>query len=287
MKTETPLVKLDSFENMTLYAKLENRNPSGTIKYRTAKNMIDNAISSGILKEGMTIIEHTSGNMGIAIAYIGKKLGYPVTIIGGKLLTPEAKDIIRKYGAKLVEVDGWFIDCEKRVKEIISKNPESYFWVQQGSNPNSLESNFNLGLEIANQFYEQYKSRIDVFLASMGTGSTITGVGKALKERNPKTKVYLVLPDGEYKYVGVDDKGESTVPMPLFNPNIADGEVRVKESEAIEAAKILHRDYGHYVGISAGADFAAAKKVSREEKGNAVIIFPDSGDRYKHVLGEE
>ncbi len=287
MVAETPLVKLDSFGSMTLYAKLENRNPSGTIKYRTARRMIVDAISSGMLKKGMTIIEHTSGNTGIALAYIGKELGYPVIIIGGKPVTPEAKDIIRKYGAELVEVDGWFIDCEKRVKEIIGKNPESYFWVQQGSNPSSLESNFNLGVEIANQFDEQYKGRIDVFLASMGTGSTITGVGQALKERNPKTKVYLVLPDGEYKYAGVDDKEESTVPMPLFNRNIADGKIRVKESEAIESAKRLHKEYGHYVGISAGADFAGAEKIASQETGNAIIIFPDSGDRYKHILDEE
>src|SRR3989344_3914858 len=144
----TPLVKLDTFGNITgdetlnVYAKLENKNPSGTTKYRTARRMIDDAISSGKLKPGMTVIEHTSGNTGIALAYIGRELEYPVTIIGGRPVTPEAKDIIRKYGAKLVEVDGWFIECEKKVNEIIRDKPDSYFWVQQGSNPISLKSNF-------------------------------------------------------------------------------------------------------------------------------------------------
>lgn len=284
----TKLAELGMFNDLTIYAKLENENPTGTIKYRTALRMIQDAERSGGLRKGMRIIEHTSGNTGIALAYIGQKLGYPVTIITGRPVTSDSKRLIRTYGAELVEVDGWFKDCDEKVSEIIRGNQELYYWPQQVKNQSSLASNTDLGREIASQFRERGK-QADIFLASMGTGSTIAGVAAGLKKVNPDTIVYLVLPEGEYIYAGVDDKEESTVPLPLFDPRIVDKRIRVGESAAIAAARELHLDYGHYVGVSSGAVFAAARHLGLEERasGNAVITFPDKGDRYTDVLGAE
>lgn len=277
---KTSLVKLDTFGSLTVYAKLENQNPSGSIKYRTVSKMLRDAEESGTLKEGMHLIEISSGNTGIALALRGKELGHPVTIITIKDATERSKELIRSHGAELVELNGWHVDGQKIIDERMKKEPEKWFWIRQLSNPSSLASNFDLGMEIAEQFGSLYKGLIDFYVGSASTGSTLSGTGRALKKVNPKTVVYRVLPKTEYKYPGVDDEGVSTVPTPLYDDHIVDKKIRVEENAAIEAARELQRTYGHDVGISAGADFAAVKEIARQNSGNCVIIFPDSGNRY-------
>lgn len=242
---KTSLTFLERFNELNVYAKLENTNPTCTIKYRTARRMILDAIDAGQLRSGMGIIEHTSGNTGIALAYIGQQLGYPVTIVTGSGVSRDAKKLMRQYGVEPVSVGGWFAASQKEVERRMAARPDFYYWPNQVANQSSLASNFDLGIEIA---------------------------------------CHLVLPGGD-DYTGVDDKEHSTVPLPLFDFSIVDEKIRVSESEAIEAAKRLHGDYGQYVGISSGAVFEAARKISEKESGNAVIIFPDSGSRYTDVLG--
>ncbi len=277
---KTPLVKLGTFESLTIYAKLENKEPSGSIKYRTISRIIDDARASGALKDGMRIIEISSGNTGIGLALRGKQLGYPVTILTVKDATERAKEMIRSYGAELVEVDGWFVDAEKLVRERMEREPGKWFYTKQISNSSSLASNYDLGMDIVSQFRELSQGTIDVYVGSASTGSTLTGVGGALKKVNPKTVVYRVLPKVEYAYPGVDDEEVSTVPLPLYDGQIVDKKIRIEESAAVEAARELRKTYKHDVGISAGADFAAAKEIAKSEKGNCVIVFPDSGNRY-------
>lgn len=275
----TPLVELASFDESVLYAKLEHQNPSGSIKDRIAYRMILDARDSGELKRGMGIIEVSSGNTGIALAMVGRELGCPVTIITGAGVTDGAKRRIRGYGGKVIEVDGYFSNCYKKVDHLMSAKPNFYYCPRQERNPVALKSNEDLGYEIADQV------DVDVFLASMGTGSTISGVGKALKQRNPHTQVHLVLPDGEYHFHGVDDPNETTVSLPNFNKDVVDHEIRIKEEAAIEAARRLHEEYGHTVGVSSGAVFAASERIATQQIGNILIIFPDNGDRYTDILG--
>jgi cysteine synthase A len=283
-KESTPLVRLTTIDSLTIYAKLENRNPSGSIKYRTISRILEDATITGELKHNMNLIEISSGNTGIALALRGGELNHPVTIITLKDATEESKKMIRGYGAELIEVNGWYSDGEKIIKDIMNKEPGKWFWTKQVTNKSSLASNFNLGLEINKQFSVLFGGSIDIYLASVSTGSTLSGVGAALKKVNPKTIIYRVLPDIAYKYPGVDDEDVSTVPLSLYNKNLVDKRIRIKEIDAINAAKELYNIYSHDVGISAGADFAAAKSIAKTEKGNAVIIFPDSGNRYISVL---
>ncbi len=277
---KTPLLKLGVFGLLTVFAKLENKNPSGSIKYKTVSRMLDNALASGALRSGMHIIEISSGNTGIALALRGKELGYPVSIITVKDTTGRSKELIRNYGADLVEVNGWFADGEKIIKERMEKEPGKWFYLEQGSNPNSLLSNSDLGIEIAEQFKKLDKGNIDIYIGSVATGSTLSGVGRALKKINSKTVVYRVLPKIEFTYPGVDDEGVGTISFPLYDKNVVDKRIKVEENVAIEGARELQRTYGYSVGISAGANFAAVKELAQTERGNCIIIFPDSGNRY-------
>ncbi len=176
---KTPLVLLDSFGQLAVYAKLENTEPSGSIKYRTVSRMLDDAITAGTLKQGMGVIEITSGNTGIALALKGKELGYHVAIVTVKDATERAKSTIAGYGAELVEVDGWFADAQKVVNERMAREPGKWFWLQQMSNPSSLAANYDLGIEISKQFRELFGGSIDAYIGSVSSGSTITGVDSA------------------------------------------------------------------------------------------------------------
>ena len=276
----TPLVNLGSFNDLEVYAKLEYRNPTGSIKDRIAFKMIEDAEHSGLLRTGMEIIEVSSGNTGISLSKLGMDLGYSVTIVSPIYVTEDSKRLIRQYNGKIIEVNGYFKDCYDIIEGLMREKPGHYYCPHQTANISSLISNEDLGREVLNQL-----NNIHIFLASIGTGSTLTGIGRVLKERNPDTRIYAVLPDGEYSVPGVDDYKDTNFDLPLLDKAIIDNEIKISEREAIEYAKELKDKYGHYVGISSGAVFAAVKKVSSNEKGNAIIIFPDRGDRYKHILG--
>ena len=240
--------------------------------------MVMDAKEAGSLKSGMGIIENSSGNTGISLAMVGRALEHPVTIVTGWGVTDEAKGFIKLYGGNVVEVEGWAKQCNEKVQELMNDKPGFYYWPDQFSNPSSLSSNEELGREIAG------KMKFNFYIGSMGAGSTISGVGRVLKERNPNTKVCLVLPTREYRVHGVGDYSHSTVPHPLFDRTLIDQEIRISEKEAIESANELYSDNMFSVGISSRAVFAAAKRISKRHGGNALIIFPDSRNRYMHIF---
>lgn len=276
----TPLVRIDTFGKLTVYGKLENLNPSGSVKYRTVTRMLSDAIRSGELREGMRLIEVTSGNTGIALAFKGRELGYPVTIVTSQLATDETKRMIRGYGAEIIESDsyqGGMRLIERRMRE----EPKAWYWTRQTTNPSSLQANMELGREILGQFRKQFGGKIDAYMGSTSGGSTLTGVARALKEANPETRVYRVAPKGDFKNAGVEDITDEYIPLlPLFDKTVVDEVITVAEAEAIAAARELADKYKIAVGISAGADFAAAKSIAGSATGNCVLVFPDSADRY-------
>ena len=196
----TPLVRIDTFERLAVYGKLENLNLSGSVKYRTVARMLYDAVASGELKEGMGIVEITSGNTGIALALRGKETGHPVKIITVKDATDQAKRMMRSYGAEVIETTGWFKDGVEIVNEMMAREPDMWYWTKQTSNPSSLSSNNDLGAEIARQMKAQFSASVDVYVGSAESGSTLSGVARALKLVNPKVVVYRVVPPEGQEY---------------------------------------------------------------------------------------
>lgn len=276
----TPLVPLPAFSgsDLEVYGKLEYQNPSGSIKDRIAKRMIEVAVRDEELNEGMRIIDASSGNTGISLAMVGREMGYSVTIVTGEDTSEAVKDKIRAYDAEVEEVAGHFKACYEKIEELMGGSPGSYYWTKQASNPHAFQSNLGLGNEILREVSP------DMLIASVGTGNTLSGVGRSLLSQNPQTQIHLVLPDEEYVAPGVEDPNESTVELPNYTPEIVTGEVRVSETDAIREALFLH-DNGFPVGVSSGAVFAAAGKIAKEKEGTAILIFPDHKDRYPHIFG--
>ena len=283
MPAATPLVRIDTFNRLTIYAKLENLEPSGSVKYRTVSRMLDDAISSGELKAGMRLVEVTSGNTGIALALRGKELDHKVTIVASQLATEETKRMIEGYGAEIIESDS-YAKGVKLVEKMMREELGRWYWTRQTSNPSSLKATIALGKEILGQFKNQFGGTIDYYVGSIATGSTLSGVGKAFKDANPQAIVYRVAPKAEFKYPGVEDVDETSMSLiPIFDNAVVDEVIKVDENDAIDAARELNTRYNHNVGVSSGADFFAAKELAERHEGNCVIIFPDSGDRY-HIL---
>ena len=276
--SDAPLIRLGTFGELDCYAKPGYMYPTGSIKYRVAGRMIDKAEDAGELSGGVTILERSSGNTGIALVYEGRRRGYTVKIFTGNDVTSDAKRMMREHGGEVVEVDGYFDACGNAIRELMERAPELYYWPDQISNPVSLKSNIDLGNEIAIELTP------DIFIASAGTGSTITGVGSALKNANPDLQIYLVTPQSHFDVPGIDDI--STYHAPLFCIDLIDEKIAVSQSDAIAAAKLTYEAFGHPVGISAGAVLAAARKIGRKHGGKAVLIFADHRNRYTHLLGE-
>lgn len=275
---KTPLVKLEDHGSSAIYAKLEYKNPSGSIKDRIAQRMVRDAEKSGKLIRGMEIIEASSGNTGISLSMVGSNLGYDVTIAVPVYATQGARSMIKNYGAGLIESDAYISDCLRRLSELRAENPGHYYFTDQARNPSVLMSNEDLGNEIVKGL------RVDTFIASVGTGATITGVSKSIKKANPDAVTCAVLPDGKYRVPGVDDYRNDNLDRALLDQSLIDEEVRITEKEAILAARKLNNELGHYVGVSSGAVFAAAKKIAEEGRGNILVVLVDSGNRYKNVL---
>ncbi len=274
------LVELGTYNGLTVYAKCEHENPSGSIKDRIAYRMVTDAVNDGRLKKGMTITDISSGNTGIALAMVGRELCYPVMIVTGTGVTEEAKEMILGYGADLVPVNGHNDVARMRIKQMMDDSPGQYFYTKQDENPSCLQSNMDFGAEI----YAEMASRgleVDAFIASLGTGATVCGVGIALKQRNPRTKVCLVKPKEEYDVHGVGDRDTYSIDIPIFDNNrgVIDLWPVVKEEDAIRSALELH-EKALYVGVSSGAIFSAAKELEKMMRGNVVIPFPDHMNRY-------
>ncbi|GBC74841.1 Cysteine synthase B [archaeon HR06] len=288
----TPLLELKNYSNgVKIYAKLEWYNPFGSVKDRPAYWMIEDAEKKGKINKGKTIlIEPTSGNTGIALAGIAKSLGYEVEIVVPERVSPETKSLAKALGAKVLEVEDDL--CPKVGKgtdqsialaqAIIKGHPNKYFMPNQYENEANFLSHYEgTGPEI----WRDLKGKVTHFIAGIGTGGTITGVGKFLKERNDKIKIIAVEPEKNHNLQGLRNLEESSMPKVLERrKEVVDEWIRVSDKEAFSMVREVYYKERLLVGPSSGAVLAAALKVKEKIKeGNLVIIFADDGRKYKSV----
>ena len=288
----TPLMKLTNYmkqQNLEaeLYGKLEFFNPAGSVKDRIAKAMIEDAEANGILKPNAVLIEPTSGNTGIGLAAAAASKGYKVILTMPETMSVERRNLLKAYGATLVLTDGskGMAGAISKAKELAEQTPDSFI-PSQFTNPANPKAHYNsTGPEI----WEDTDGRIDVFVAGIGTGGTITGVGEYLKSKNPKIQIIGVEPAGSpmltkgspgaHKIQGI---GAGFVPDTL-NTNIYDEIITVENEDAFATGRALARKEGLLVGISSGAAVFAAAEIAKrpEQKGNRIVaLLPDTGERY-------
>lgn len=286
---DTPIVKLNHMttsEMAEIYVKVESFNPGGSVKDRIALRMIEDAEHSGKLTAGMTIIKPTSGNTGIGLAMVGAAKGYPVTLVMPETMSVERRKLMQAYGADLVLTPG--ADGMKgaiaKANELAEKN--GWFVPAQFDNPaNPKVHEETTAKEIVNAFE---KNGLDAFVAGVGTGGTITGVGNELKRMYSDIKIYAVEPEespvleggqsGPHKIQGI---GAGFVPS-ILNTNIYDEVLPVKSSDAMETAREIAKKEGILVGISSGAALFAALEVAKkmDSSQKVLVLLPDNGERY-------
>lgn len=282
---DTPLVEIskivdDLAPGVRIFAKLEGFNPGGSVKDRPALKMVQEGIRSGKLTRGKTILDSTSGNTGIALSLIGNVLGYPVELVMPENVSAERKQIIYAYGAKvtfsdaLEGSDGAIRLC----REILREHPDRYFKPDQYFNPMNPQAHYETtGPEI----YRQTDKRITHFIAGIGTGGTIMGTGRYLKERNPDIRVIAVEPDDAlHGLEGLKHMASSIVPG-VYHEELLDDKIPVSTENAYAMVYRLSQEEGLLVGQSSGAAMFAALKIARQlRSGTIVTIFPDFGDKY-------
>lgn len=288
----TPLLELTNLEAKDelpakIYGKLEYFNPAGSVKDRIAKGMIDDAEAKGLLKPGSVIIEPTSGNTGIGLASIAAARGYRLIIAMPETMSVERRNLMKAYGAELVLTEGarGMSGAIAKAKELAAEIPNSFIPSQftNPANPDVHEK--TTGVEI----WDDTDGTVDIFVAGVGTGGTVTGVGKYLKSKNPNVKVVAVEPKGSpvlsegtagpHKIQGI---GAGFVPQTL-NTKIYDDIFEVQNDDAFAAAKLIAKHEGILVGISSGAALHAALELAKkpENAGKTIVaLLPDSGDRY-------
>jgi cysteine synthase A len=287
----TPLVRLNRVAEdvqPAILVKLEFFGPTGSVKDRIVPYMIRLAASRGELTPGMTIIEGTSGNTGIATAMAAAATGYPAVIVMPEGMSAERRQIIRAFGAALVLTPGTGSDVDlvvEKVKEIISTCPEMYWWVSQFDNADNPRAHYETtGPEI----WQQTAGAIDAFVAAEGTGGTVSGTTHFLKEHNPAVKAYTVEPEecavlsgGERGRHRIEGIGDGFIPEVLDLP-ILDGVITVSSDESIAMSRRLAREEGIFCGVSSGCNVAAALKLARvhPELKTIVTLINDNGLRY-------
>lgn len=284
----TPMVRLNRVvpaDCAAVYAKLEWFNPMSSVKDRIAKGMVEDAEERGLLKEGATVIEPTSGNTGIGLAMVCAVKGYRLVLTMPDTMSVERRKLLKALGAELVLTPG--ADGMKgaiaKAEELASATPGSF-------TPRQFENRANPGTHRKTTAKEILKAldRVDAFVAGVGTGGTVTGVGRALRRRFPEVKVIAVEPEGSPVLSGgqpgphgIQGIGAGFAPKTL-DMRVVDSVVRVSDADAVRTAKDLARLEGMLVGVSSGAAAFAAIKVAREmgPGANVVVVFPDTGERY-------
>ena len=288
----TPIIELKNIEKefkleAKLFAKVEYFNPAGSVKDRIALAMIEDAEKKGLIKEGATIIEPTSGNTGIGLSMVARTRGYKAVIVMPETMSIERRKLMKAYGAEVVLSEG-ALGMKGAIAKAIELNKEipNSFIPSQFDNPANVEAHYkNTGPEI----FDALDGKVDIFVAGVGTGGTITGTGKFLKEKNKNIKVVAVEPEtspvlskgvsGKHSIQGI---GAGFVPA-IFDRSVIDEIITISNEDAFAFGKMVGRNEGFLVGISSGAALAAAVKLAKEKENkgkNIVLVFPDSGDRY-------
>ncbi len=290
----TPLIRLNRIVNddsAEVWAKLESFNPGGSVKDRIALSMIEAAEKARKIKEGTTIVEPTSGNTGIGLALVAAVKGYKLKLVMPDSMSVERRRLLKAFGVELVLTPGklGMKGAVEKAEELVAQNA-NYFMPQQFENPANPEIHRKTTAE---EILRQTEGKIDAFVAGVGTGGTLTGVGEVLKQHNKAIKVVAVEPaaspvlsggqPGSHKIQGI---GAGFVPK-VLNTNIIDEIVTVKDEEAYSMARKLSKMEGLLVGVSSGANaFAALQVAQRLGKGKkVVVILPDTGERYLSVEG--
>ena len=289
---KTPLLELTHIEKSegleaTILAKLEYFNPAGSVKDRIAKAMIDDAEAKGLLKEGSVIIEPTSGNTGIGLASVAAARGYRIIIVMPETMSVERRQLMKAYGAELVLTEGakGMKGAIAKADELAKEIPNAFIPGQFVNPANPAAHKATTGPEI----WSDTDGKVDIFVAGVGTGGTITGVGAYLKEQNPAVKVVAVEPEtspvlsrgtaGSHKIQGI---GAGFVPD-VLDTGIYDEIIPVSNEDAFATGKLIGRSEGVLVGISSGAALWAAIQLAKrpENKGKTIVaLLPDTGDRY-------
>ena len=289
---KTPLLELVHMEKREglkarILAKLEYLNPAGSVKDRVAKAMIEDAEAKGALKPGSVIIEPTSGNTGIGLACVAASRGYRTIIVMPDTMSAERRYLLKAYGAELVLTEGsqGMAGAIAKAEELAKKIPDSFIPGQFVNPANAAAHRASTGPEI----WEDTDGNIDIFVAGVGTGGTITGVGEYLKSQNPQIKVIAVEPasspvlgKGISGSHGIQGIGAGFVPE-VLNQKVYDEVVAVEDEAAFETGRIMGRTEGILVGISSGAALWAAVQVGKrpENEGKTIVVLlPDTGDRY-------
>ncbi|MFN2378300.1 MAG: PLP-dependent cysteine synthase family protein [Candidatus Binatia bacterium] len=282
---DTPLVELRCLASqlapgVRIHGKLEGANPSGSVKARAAWNMVRRGLASGELRPGKTIFDSTSGNTGIALAMIGAALGYPVTLVMPENVSRERKRVLAAYGAEIVYSsplegsDGAIL----LAREVYAKDPERYFKPDQYNNEANPEAHY---LTTGPEVWQQTGGAVTHFVASVGTGGTVMGTGRYLKERNPAVQVIAVEPDDAFHGIEGLKHMESSIVPGIWRPKELDRIVGVATDAAYDMVYRLAADDGLLVGQSCGATVVGALEVARGlEEACIVAVLPDFGDRY-------
>lgn len=280
----TPMIKLNNIGNSNLYVKLEKYNPAGSIKDRAVYYMVENLEKNGLLKKGDVLVEATSGNTGIALSMIGSLKGYKVIIVMPETMSVERRTLMKAYGAELILTDGslGMKGSIEMMNKLLSENT-NYISLKQFENEyNPLAHYETTGVEIYNQVKD-----IDIFVCGVGTGGTISGVGKYLKEQNPNIKVVAVEPEGSpvisknkkgsHKIQGI---GAGFIPK-NYNANVVDEVMTITDEESYEGVRIMAQKEGILVGISSGANVYAALKLCEMYPDKKIVtVAPDGIDKY-------
>lgn len=278
----TPLIELKNINGnnkIKLFGKFEGANPGGSVKDRPAHYMIMKAEESGQLTRDKTIVEPTSGNMGIALAMIGAAKGYRVRLFMPECVSTERQGALMALGAEVIltpakeGTDG----AIRRTWEFVNSTPEKYFMPNQFDNPNNVLAHYETtGPEI----FAQTNGEVDVFVAGLGTTGTLMGTSKYLKEKKPSVKVVAIEPTVGHTIQGLKNMTEAIVPK-IYQPETYDEKIVVQDGEAFETTRLLATKEGLFLGMSSGAAVAGALQAAHKmERGTIVVILPDRGDRY-------